>query len=71
MRRMYFLIPTIELTETIVKELQERCTTVIVSHRPSYLSLADRVFTLRNGILVPGNTGAREQLERIKAEFTA
>jgi len=55
----------------LLKELQERCTTVIVSHRPSYLSLADRVFTLRNGILVPGNTGAREQLERIKAEFTA
>lgn len=53
----------------VLQELHNDCTTVIVSHRPSYLSLADRSYVLRSGLLVPSSDGAREHLERIRSEF--
>ena len=53
----------------VLQELRTNCTTVIVSHRPSYLSLADRSFVLRSGLLVPASGGAREHLDRIRKEF--
>lgn len=53
----------------VLQELKSTCTTIIVSHRPSYLSLADRTFALRSGLLVPASGGARDHLERIRTEF--
>ncbi len=55
----------------VLQELKSECTTVIVSHRPSFIGLADRSFVLRSGLLVPATRGVREQIERVRKEFSA
>jgi ABC-type bacteriocin/lantibiotic exporter with double-glycine peptidase domain len=54
---------------TLLQEYVGKCTMVIVSHRPSYLNLADRVFVIRNGGLSPASSGARQSIEQLQKEF--
>ncbi|MEQ9642147.1 MAG: ABC transporter transmembrane domain-containing protein [Alphaproteobacteria bacterium] len=56
---------------SLIDELRAGATTVIVSHRPSYLGLADRTFMLQNQLLVPGGGGARQQIARLKQEMAS
>jgi ATP-binding cassette subfamily C protein/ATP-binding cassette subfamily C protein LapB len=56
------------LAETL-RSLRGRTTVILVSHRPSHLALADRVFHLSNGRLV--RETAAEHLTRKKSELTA
>ncbi len=55
----------------LLNELRASATTVIVSHRPSYLGLADRTFVLQKGVLVQGGGGARQQLEKLQKEMAS
>lgn len=53
----------------LLQEFVGRCTMLIVSHRPSYLNLANRVFVVRNGELVPASEGARKSIESLQKEY--
>lgn len=58
-----------EKLNSLLREYVGKCTMVIVSHRPSYLALADRMFVVRNGELVPASAGARDSIEQLQKEF--
>lgn len=53
----------------VLQEFVGKCTILIASHRPSYLSLANRVFVIRNGELVLASAGARDSIEALQKEF--
>ncbi|MBT3532671.1 MAG: ATP-binding cassette domain-containing protein [Rhodospirillaceae bacterium] len=58
-----------EKLHTLLREYVGKCTMVIVSHRPSYMNLADRVLVVRNGELIPASGGARESIEKLQKEY--
>jgi len=60
-----------ELLRRLLLDLCGRCTIVLVSHRPSYLALANRVYVVRGGTLHQSASGARETLGALKAELSA
>jgi ABC-type bacteriocin/lantibiotic exporter with double-glycine peptidase domain len=58
-----------ERLHNLMREFVGKCTMLIVSHRPSYLNLADRVFVVRDGELAPTSTGARGSMAVLKKEY--
>ena len=60
-----------EALRRVLLELRGHCTMILVSHRPSYLSLANRIFVLRDGRLSQASGGAREVLSQLEREFPA
>jgi len=58
-----------ERLHNLMREFVGKCTMLIVSHRPSYLNLADRVFVVRDGELVPTSSGARGSMEVLQKEY--
>lgn len=58
-----------EKLRAVLQDFVGRCTIIVASHRPSYLQLANRVFVIRNGELVPASTGARQSIEALQQEY--
>lgn len=58
-----------EKLHALLQEFSGKCTIVLVSHRPSYLNLADRTLVVRNGGLFPAHGGARDSMDRLQKEF--
>ncbi len=58
-----------ERLHALLREFVGKCTMVIVSHRPSYLNIADRVMIIRNGELVQTSAGARESIAMLQKEY--
>ncbi len=53
----------------LLKEYRGRCTMVIVSHRPSYLALADRTYIIRDRHLTEAPEGVRRSLDELERAF--
>lgn len=53
----------------LLREYRGHCAMVIVSHRPSYLALADRTYVIRDRGLHEAPEGVRESLDRLQREF--
>lgn len=53
----------------LLKEYKGTCAMAIVSHRPSFLALADRAYQIRDRSLHEIVNGPRESLERLQKEF--
>ena len=58
-----------EALRQMLVQLRGHCTMILVSHRPSYLSLADRIFVLREGRLTVGSGGARAVLAELERQL--
>ncbi len=58
-----------EKLHALLQEFVGKSTMVIVSHRPSYINLADRVLVVRNGNLTPASSGARESIQQLQKEY--
>jgi ATP-binding cassette, subfamily C, bacterial LapB len=58
-----------EALRQLLIQLRGHCTMILVSHRPSYLSLADRIFVLREGRLVASAGGARAVLAELERQL--
>ena len=58
-----------EKLHTLLREFAGKCTIVIISHRPSYLELANRTLILRNGGLELAKSGARQALDQLQKEY--
>src|SRR5690606_29833756 len=58
-----------EALRRLLIQLRGHCTMILVSHRPSYLSLADRIFVLREGSLIAGPGGARAVLAQLERQL--
>ena len=58
-----------ERLHALLREFVGKCTMVIVSHRPSYLNIADRVMLIRNGDLVQSSGGVRESIAMLQKEY--
>ena len=53
----------------LLRAYRRRCAMVIVSHRPSYLALAERTYVIREHGLQEAPEGVRETFERLQREF--
>lgn len=53
----------------VLREYRGSCTVVIVSHRPSYLELADRTYLIQDHGLQEAPEGIRDSFERLQREF--
>ena len=53
----------------LLSEYKGNCGMAIVSHRPSFLALADRSYQIRDLGLEEVRNTARDQLERLEKEF--
>ena len=53
----------------LLQERRGNCAMAIVSHRPSYLALADRSYQIRGRGLDEMKNGPRESLARLEKEF--
>jgi ATP-binding cassette subfamily C protein LapB len=60
-----------EALRQLLVQLRGHCTLVLVSHRPSYLSLADRIYILRDGKLTQSAGGAREALSQLEEKLVS
>ena len=59
-----------ERLKAVLEGFRGRCSMILVSHRPSILKLADRVYVLRDGGLHPaGGSGARAAQLRLGREY--
>ncbi len=55
----------------LLKEYRGDCAMAIVSHRPSFLALADRAYQIRDRRLEEIRNGARESQNRLQKEFAS
>ena len=53
----------------LLKEYKGKCAMAIVSHRPSFLALADRAYQIRGRSVHEASNGARESQKRLEQEF--
>ena len=53
----------------LLKEYRQSCAMAIVSHRPSFLALADRSFEIRERRVHEITNGVRDSLNRLEKEF--
>jgi ABC-type bacteriocin/lantibiotic exporter with double-glycine peptidase domain len=53
----------------LLNSYREKCAMVIVSHRPSYLQLADTNYVIRDHGVHPAAVGVRGSLNRLRQEY--
>ena len=53
----------------LLHQYSGNCSMAIVSHRPSFLSLADRAYQIRGQAVHEVSNGARKSLERLEKEY--
>ena len=59
------------LLREVLEQYRGKCSMAVVSHRPSYLGMADRLYILRDGTVQEANdtNSLHESLERIERNF--